>query len=116
MSLAEPSHTLEPNTLVTHPSLDSRAQHPAIRPIAPALRKTNPPAPSPWHGYPITILEDQLSYQTVDELATNDLLKLSLATGLSPTLKTALTQTVNPTLPSADTLPETQTRLRLPWQ
>ncbi|XHX78978.1 MAG: hypothetical protein RBJ76_03310 [Stenomitos frigidus ULC029] len=72
--------------------------------------------PDEWLEEVVSILEYQLTYQTVDELATNDLLKLRLGAGFSATLKTALMQTVNPIL-QADTLPpETQTRLRLPWQ
>jgi len=72
--------------------------------------------PDEWLEEVVSILEYQLTYQTIDELATNDLLKLRLGAGLSPTLKTALTQTVNPTVQAETLPPDTQTRLRLPWQ
>ncbi|PSB33921.1 hypothetical protein [Stenomitos frigidus] len=72
--------------------------------------------PDEWLEEVVSILEYQLSYQTVDELPTNDLLKLRLGAGFSATLKTALTQTVNPTVQAETLPPATQVRLRLPWQ
>lgn len=72
--------------------------------------------PDEWLEEVVSILEYQLSYQTVDELATNDLLKLHLGSGLSPTLKTTLTQAINPTWQTGELPPEDQSRLRLPWQ
>ena len=72
--------------------------------------------PDEWLEEVVSILEYQLSYQTVDELTTNDLLKLRLGAGVSATLNAALTQSVNPTSPAAEP-PETKPfPLRLPWQ
>lgn len=72
--------------------------------------------PDEWLEEIVSLLEYQLTYQTVDELATNDLLKLTIGSGLSTTLKTVLTQAIAPTVPSADMPPATQTQCRLPWQ
>ena len=72
--------------------------------------------PDEWLEEVVSILEYQLTYQTVDELATNDLLKLRLGARFSATLNAALTQSVSPTAPAAET-PETKPfPLRLPWQ
>ncbi len=71
--------------------------------------------PDEWLEEVVSILEYQLTYQTIDELATNDLLKLRLGSGLSATLQTALKQTINPTPPAETPLAETFP-LRLPWQ
>jgi hypothetical protein len=71
--------------------------------------------PDEWLEEVVSILEYQLSYQTLDELATNDLLKLSLGSGLSVTLQTALKQAINPT-PLGKTPPAKPSPLRLPWQ
>jgi len=72
--------------------------------------------PDEWLEEVISILEYQLTYQTLDELATNDLLKLRLGSGLSATLQTALRQAMNPLSPTAETPSGTPLRLRLPWQ
>ena len=72
--------------------------------------------PDEWLEEVVSILEYQLSYQTVDELATNDLLKLRLGAGLSATLNTALTQAVSPTAPPAEPPESKPFPLRLPWQ
>lgn len=72
--------------------------------------------PDEWLEEVVSILEYQLTYQTIDELPTNDLLKLRLGSGLSVTLQTALKQTINPTSPPAETPPATSFPLRLPWQ
>lgn len=69
-----------------------------------------------WLEEVVSILEYQLTYQTIDELATNDLLKLRLGAGLSATLNTALTQSLSPTAPAAEPPSETPFPLRLPWQ
>jgi hypothetical protein len=71
--------------------------------------------PDEWLEEVIAILEYQLTYQTVDELPTNDLLKLSLGASFSVTLKAALTQSF-PSPSPAETLPETPLPWRLPWQ
>jgi hypothetical protein len=57
--------------------------------------------PDEWLEEVVSILEYQLSYQTVDELATNDLIKLRLGAGFSATLNAALTQPISPTSPAA---------------
>jgi len=72
--------------------------------------------PDEWLEEVVSILEYQLTYQTLDELATNDLLKLKLGSGLSPTLSATLSQAFNlrsqgPETPVANPFP-----LRLPWQ
>lgn len=72
--------------------------------------------PDEWLEEVVLILEYQLSYQTLDELATNDLLKLRLGAGFSATLNATLTQAVNPTSPAAETPESRLFPLRLPWQ
>ena len=72
--------------------------------------------PDEWLEEVVSILEYQLSYQTLDELATNDLLKLRLGAGFSSTLNTALTQAMSPTSLAAEPPVETPFPLRLPWQ
>ncbi|GEM_PF-842129 len=72
--------------------------------------------PDEWVEEVVSILEYQLTYQTVDELATNDLLKLRLGAGLSPTLNAALTQAVSPALPPIESPGGRPFPLRLPWQ
>ena len=72
--------------------------------------------PDEWLEEVVSILEYQLSYQTIDELSTNDLLKLRLGAGFSATLNAALTQSVNPTSPAAEPLETKPFPLRLPWQ
>ena len=87
--------------------------HPVIVQIRRELRGK---LPDEWLEEVVSILEYQLSYQTLDELATNDLLKLSLGASLSATLQTALRQAINPTSPPTETLPVQPFPLRLPWQ
>jgi len=72
--------------------------------------------PDEWLEEVVSILEYQLSYQTLDELPTNDLLKLSLGASLSATLQTLLRQAMNPTSSPAETPPAQPFPLRLPWQ
>ena len=72
--------------------------------------------PDEWLEEVISILEYQLTYQTLDELATNDLLKLRLGAGMSATLQTALRQAMNPSSPTAEPPSGTPLPLRLPWQ
>ena len=72
--------------------------------------------PDEWLEEVISILEYQLTYQTIDELGTNDLLKLSIGAGFSATLNAALAQAVSPTAPAAESQPEIPFPLRLPWQ
>jgi len=72
--------------------------------------------PDEWLEEVVSILEYQLTYQTVDELATNDLLKLRLGAGFSATLKTALTQAMSPASPPVETPESRPFPLRLPWQ
>jgi hypothetical protein len=71
--------------------------------------------PDEWLEEVVAILEYQLSYQTLDELATNDLLKLRLGSGLSVTLQTVLKQAISPTPAAAETPPAQPFPLRLPW-
>jgi len=72
--------------------------------------------PDEWLEEVVSILEYQLSYQTVDELATNDLLKLRLGAGFSATLNAALTQPISPTSPAPEPPAARPFPLRLPWQ
>ena len=72
--------------------------------------------PDEWVEEVIAILEYQLTYQTLDELATNDLLKLRLGSGLSVTLQAALKQTIDSTTPPPAAPPATSFPWRLPWQ
>jgi hypothetical protein len=72
--------------------------------------------PDEWLEEVIAILEYQLTYQTLDELATNDLLKLRLGSGLSVTLQNALKQTIDSTTPPPAAPPATSLPWRLPWQ
>lgn len=64
----------------------------------------------------ISILEYQLTYQTLDELATNDLLKLKLGASLSPTLKQVLSQTIASAIQPVDVSNAPPQTFRLPWQ
>ena len=69
-----------------------------------------------WLEEVVSILEYQLSYQTLDELSTNDLLKLRLGAGLSPALQQTLAQALSPTVQSVDVSLEPPQSFRLPWQ
>lgn len=72
--------------------------------------------PDEWLEEVVSILEYQLTYQTLDELAINDLLKLRLGAGLSPALKQMLSQAITPDIQAADgSIPPPQS-FRLPWQ
>ncbi|MBC7969832.1 MAG: hypothetical protein H7Z11_06875, partial [Verrucomicrobia bacterium] len=64
----------------------------------------------------IAILEYQLTYQTLDELATNDLLKLRLGVSLSPALKQVLSQAITPEVQALDVSIAPPQTFRLPWQ
>jgi len=87
--------------------------HPVIVQIRRELRGQ---LPDEWLEEVVSILEYQLTYQTLDELVTNDLLKLKLGMSLSPALKQLLSQARSPGVPGVDvTLAPPQT-LRLPWQ
>ena len=81
--------------------------------IVQILRELRGQLPDEWLEEVVSILEYQLSYQTLDELPTNDLLKLSLGASLSATLQTVLRQANTPT---TETLPAPPFPLRLPWQ
>ncbi len=72
--------------------------------------------PDEWLEEVVSILEYQLTDQTIDELAINDLLKLRLGAGLSPTLNAALTQAVSPTSPPIEPPERRPFPLRLPWE
>ncbi len=72
--------------------------------------------PDEWLEEVVSILEYQLMYQTIDELATNDLLKLRLGAGLSATLNAVLTQAVSPTSPLIEPPESRPFPLRLPWE
>lgn len=72
--------------------------------------------PDEWLEEVIAILEYQLAYQTLDELATNDLLKLRLGMSLSPALKQLLSQASSPDIQSVDVSIAPPQTLRLPWQ
>ncbi|MBD2078307.1 hypothetical protein H6F86_31355 [Phormidium sp. FACHB-592] len=72
--------------------------------------------PDEWLEEVIAILEYQLTYQTLDELATNDLLKLKLGVSLSPALKQLLSQAIAPDIQSVDGSIAPSQSFRLPWQ
>jgi len=72
--------------------------------------------PDEWLKEVISILEYQLSYQTIDELGTNDLLKLSIGSRFSPTLYQTLSQTIMPDIQSVDVSIEPPQSFQLPWQ
>ncbi len=54
--------------------------------------------------------------RALDELATNDLLKLRLGASLSPALKQLLSQANTPASQSVDVLIAPPQTFRLPWQ
>ncbi len=72
--------------------------------------------PDEWLEEVISILEYQLTYQTLDELGTNDLLKLLLGSSFSPTLQQTLAQSLTPAVQSVDVSLEPPQTFRLPWQ
>ncbi|MBW4474836.1 MAG: hypothetical protein KME45_31330 [Stenomitos rutilans HA7619-LM2] len=72
--------------------------------------------PDEWLEEVISILEYQLTYQTIDELATNDLLKLRLGANLSPALQQILSQAITPDIQSVDVSISPPQTFRLPWQ
>ncbi|MBW4696042.1 MAG: hypothetical protein KME27_30365 [Lyngbya sp. HA4199-MV5] len=72
--------------------------------------------PDEWLEEVISILEYQLTYQTLDELATNDLLKLRLGASLSPALHHLLSEAITPASQSVDGSIAPPQTFRLPWQ
>ncbi len=72
--------------------------------------------PDEWMEEEVSILEYQLTYQTLDELATNDLLKLRLGASFSSALKQVLSQAIAPDIQSVDGSIAPPQTLRLPWQ
>jgi hypothetical protein len=61
-------------------------------------------------------LEYQLTYQTLDELATNDLLKLRLGMSFSPALQQLLSQASAPDIQAVDVSIAPPQTFWLPWQ
>ncbi len=72
--------------------------------------------PDSWLEDVITILEYQLTYQTVDELPTEDLLKLRIGTAFSATLNQILNHTPKPEIKTVDVAIQKPQIFRLPWQ
>lgn len=72
--------------------------------------------PDEWLEEVVSILEYQLTYQTLDELATNDLLKLRLGSDLSPVLHRLLSGAIHPMAPTTEPTSEGPFPLQLPWQ
>ena len=72
--------------------------------------------PDEWLEEVVSILEYQLTYQTLDGLTTNDLLKLRLGMSLSPALKQLLSQSIAPGIQSVDVSIAPPQTWRLPWQ
>ncbi|WP_146141299.1 hypothetical protein [Stenomitos frigidus] len=72
--------------------------------------------PDEWLEDVISILEYQLTYQTLDELATNDLLKLKMGASLSPALQQLLSLAIAPDIQSVDASIAPPQTFRLPWQ
>lgn len=75
-----------------------------------------------WIEEIVGILEYELSYQTLDELSSESLLKLRTASLQSPTLKRALDSTISQNKtppnfqnPSPPPFPERGFPFRLPW-
>ena len=95
-----------PNTMFSN-------QNPAIVQIRRELRGK---LPDSWLEDVITILEYQLTYQSIDELSTEDLLKLRIGTGLSTTLNQLLHQARQPEIQVVDAPIEKPQVFRLPWQ
>jgi hypothetical protein len=76
-----------------------KQQNPKIVSIRRDLRGN---LPDEWLEEIISILEYQLTYQTIDELSTNDLLKLRLGAGFSPVLNQLLSQAIAPPPPAVE--------------
>ncbi len=72
--------------------------------------------PDEWLEEVVSILEYQLTYQTLDELATNDLLKLRLGMSLSPALQQLLSPAIAPDIQLVDVPIAPPQSFRLPWQ
>ena len=72
--------------------------------------------PDEWLEEVVSILEYQLTYQTLDELATNDLLKLKLGVSLSPALQQLLSQSIAPDIQAVDGSIAPPQTFGLPWQ
>ena len=72
--------------------------------------------PDEWLEEVIAILAYQLTYQTLDELATNDLLKLKLGMSFSPALQQLLSQAIAPAIQAVDVTISPPQTFRLPWQ
>lgn len=91
-------------------------QNPAIVQIRRELRGK---LPDSWLEDVITILEYQLTYQSIDELSTEDLLKLRVGSGFSATLNTLLARALNTPQKQVEVREATQPnppQFRLPWQ
>ncbi|XGV99627.1 MAG: hypothetical protein ACAF41_11895 [Leptolyngbya sp. BL-A-14] len=72
--------------------------------------------PDSWLEDVITILEYKLTYQTIDELATEDLLALRVGTGFSATLNQLLNPAQQPEVQTIDVAIQKPQSFRLPWQ
>jgi mitochondrial fission protein ELM1 len=72
--------------------------------------------PDSWLEEVIAILEYQLTYQSLDELPTEDLLKLRIGTGFSATLNQLLMRLQQPEIQVVDVAIEKPQIFRLPWQ
>jgi hypothetical protein len=72
--------------------------------------------PDSWLEEVIAILEYQLTDQSLDELSTEDLLKLRLGMGFSATLNQLLIQRQQPEIQVMDVAIQKPQSFRLPWQ
>jgi mitochondrial fission protein ELM1 len=72
--------------------------------------------PDSWLEEVIAILEYQLTYQSLDELPTEDLLKLRIGMGFSAALNQLLIQVQQPEIQVVDVAIEKPQTFRLPWQ
>jgi hypothetical protein len=72
--------------------------------------------PDSWLEEVIAILEYQLTDQSLDELSTEDLLKLRLGMGFSATLNQLLIQMQQPEIQVVDVTIQKPQSFRLPWQ
>ena len=72
--------------------------------------------PDSWLEEVIAILEYQLTDQSLDELSTEDLLKLRLGMGFSAVLNQLLIQMQQPEIQVVDVTIQKPQSFRLPWQ
>lgn len=88
-------------------------QNPVIVQIRRELRGK---LPDSWLEDVIEIMECQLTYKTIDELSTEELLRLRVGTAFSPTLNQLLNPTQQPEIQTVNVAIDKPQIFRLPWQ